>query len=115
MSYQPRIGEIVAGTGRTGKRYVGAFRQHIDIMPGWATLTVRQPGSIGGGPRVYVRTDSLTPLTGRLEGTIADEPVDCELCGEPEDDETGMFWDAIQKRTVVAHAQCGTDAGFNLA
>ncbi len=44
-----------------------------------------------------------------------DEKLDCELCGEPEDEETGEFWSPDLGRSVVAHSQCGEDAGLQLA
>lgn len=40
---------------------------------------------------------------------------ECGLCGEPQDGETGEFWDADRDESVVAHAQCGIDAGLPLA
>jgi hypothetical protein len=109
MSYEPEVGEVVTGVGRSGKPYVGAFRQHAPAgREGESTLTLRGPNysPFGGGARVFVRTDTLAPT---------DQPVNCELCGELEDDETGQFWDKIGQRTVVAHAQCGIDAGYDLA
>jgi hypothetical protein len=42
-------------------------------------------------------------------------PENCELCGEPLDAETGEFWDEAADDGVVAHAQCGIDAGLPLA
>lgn len=38
---------------------------------------------------------------------------DCEICGEPEDDETGMF--LRDGEVIVAHGQCGADFGLELA
>jgi len=102
-SYQPKIGEVVRGVGRSGKTYVGAYRRSSPLNAFDSVLTLE-----GRAGRVYVRTDSLEPIN-------PDEPIDCELCGEPVDDETGEFWDGIQERGVVAHAQCGEDAGFRLA
>lgn len=40
---------------------------------------------------------------------------ECELCGEPEDDEMGEFWDEKKNTSVIAHAQCGLDAHLHLA
>lgn len=40
---------------------------------------------------------------------------DCELCGEGPDNEMGFFIDDDRTETVWAHAQCGEDAGLNLA
>lgn len=40
---------------------------------------------------------------------------ECELCGEPEDDEMGEFWDETKQTSVIAHAQCGLDAHLPLA
>jgi hypothetical protein len=40
-------------------------------------------------------------------------PDGCELCGEPADAEMAEFWNG--ERGVVAHAQCGIDAGMELA
>lgn len=108
MSYEPQLGEIVRGAGaKSGKPYVGAFRRHSITTVGESTLSLQAGGGRAAG-RVFVRTDSLEPET-------PDNPLHCELCGEPEDDETGTFWDAIGQRNVVAHAQCGTDAGYDLA
>lgn len=107
MSYEPQLGEVVRGTGRSGKTYVGAFRQHSTTTAGESTLSLQAGGGRAAG-RVFVKTASLEPET-------PDNPLHCELCGEPEDEETGQFWDAVGQRTVVAHSQCGTDAGYTLA
>lgn len=48
---------------------------------------------------------------------------DCELCGEGfrlneqggYAEEVGEFWDHTRDRGVMAHADCGLDAGFELA
>ncbi len=40
---------------------------------------------------------------------------DCELCGEPADDDTGFFQDDDRTETVWAHSSCGEDAGLELA
>lgn len=42
-------------------------------------------------------------------------PNGCELCGEPADDEMGEFWQPEQENSVIAHAQCGIDAGLEIA
>jgi hypothetical protein len=107
VSYEPKLGEVVRGVGRSGKTYVGAFRQHSETTAGESTLSLQAGGGRAAG-RVFVRTDSLEPET-------PDNPLHCELCGEPEDEETGQFLDAIGQRTVVAHSQCGSDAGYVLA
>lgn len=107
MSYEPQLGEVVRAVGRSGKTYVGAFRQHSETTAGESTISLQAGGGRAAG-RVFVKTDSIEPET-------PDNPLHCELCGEPEDDETGQFWDAVGRRTVVAHAQCGVDAGYNLA
>lgn len=43
------------------------------------------------------------------------EEEDCDLCGFAVDDETGIFKDNLSEKMVVAHAQCGIDAGLELA
>lgn len=44
---------------------------------------------------------------------MRDEGEVCELCGEDADDDTGQF---IQDgKTIVAHGQCGIDAGLEFA
>lgn len=40
---------------------------------------------------------------------------ECELCGEGPDAEMGMFQDSDRTEQVWAHAQCGEDAGLDLA
>jgi hypothetical protein len=42
-------------------------------------------------------------------------PNGCGLCGEPADAEMGEFWQPEQNTSVVAHAQCGIDAGLEIA
>jgi hypothetical protein len=42
-------------------------------------------------------------------------PGGCGLCGEPADAEMGEFWNEAEQHGVVAHAQCGIDAGMELA
>jgi hypothetical protein len=40
----------------------------------------------------------------------------CQLCDEGPDDEMGLFIDRENENTTVwAHAQCGYDAGLELA
>jgi hypothetical protein len=39
----------------------------------------------------------------------------CQLCGEDPDAEMGEFWDETGGNSVIAHAQCGLDAGLPLA
>lgn len=41
----------------------------------------------------------------------------CMLCDEGNDPGEGLgeFWDAKQSRSIVAHEQCGIDAGLPLA
>lgn len=107
MSYEPQLGEVVRGIGRSGKPYVGAFRQHSETTVDESTLSLQAGGGRAAG-RVFVRTDSL-------EAESPDNPLHCELCGEAEDEETGTFWDAVGQRNVMAHAQCGIDAGYTLA
>lgn len=46
---------------------------------------------------------------------MATDAEECELCGEAADAEMGEFWDAGKDKSVVAHAQCGLDAGLPLA
>jgi hypothetical protein len=46
------------------------------------------------------------------------EEYECELCGEATDfmtDPAGEFWDKVNDKRVVAHAQCGLDAALDLA
>lgn len=47
---------------------------------------------------------------------MIDEPEDCELCGEPEEetDPLGHFLTG-DGDYVLAHGQCGEDAGLDLA
>lgn len=40
---------------------------------------------------------------------------ECEICGEPADDEMGEFWDYKKQDSVYAHAQCGLDANLPMA
>lgn len=40
---------------------------------------------------------------------------ECTLCGEGADAEMGIFWDKIKNESVWAHAQCGLDAGLDIA
>ena len=40
---------------------------------------------------------------------------ECDLCGEGVDAEMGEFWNMEQEESVYAHAQCGIDAGLDLA
>jgi hypothetical protein len=42
-------------------------------------------------------------------------PSCCQLCGEMADAEMGEFWDKSKEESVTAHAQCGIDAGLDLA
>jgi hypothetical protein len=46
-------------------------------------------------------------------------PDGCGLCGEPADAEMGEFWDPErnggQGGGVIAHGQCGLDAGMEMA
>jgi hypothetical protein len=46
------------------------------------------------------------------DGTIL---LDCQICGEPADEEMGEFWDHNSNDSVIAHGQCGLDAGFEMA
>lgn len=39
----------------------------------------------------------------------------CQLCDEDADNEMGLFFDRENQETVWAHAQCGYDAGMELA
>ena len=51
------------------------------------------------------------------------KPVECGLCGEEIEtdewgsyaEEAGEFWDESKGDSVLAHAQCGLDAGMGLA
>lgn len=47
-----------------------------------------------------------------MDGT---ELTECQLCGEPIDDEMGEFWDPAKEESVIAHGQCGIDAGLEMA
>lgn len=40
---------------------------------------------------------------------------ECELCGEGADAEMGIFWNRETNDGIWAHAQCGIDAGLDLA
>lgn len=42
-------------------------------------------------------------------------PEGCGVCGEPLDHETGEFWDEVNDRGVVAHAECGIGQGWRMA
>lgn len=46
-----------------------------------------------------------------------DDITECQLCGEPEEsgDPLGHFFDKDVQEMVLAHAQCGEDAGLDLA
>lgn len=48
-------------------------------------------------------------------GKTAPVLPECDLCGEPQDGEMGEFWDQDKEESVVAHAQCGLDAGLPMA
>lgn len=50
-----------------------------------------------------------------MHAGMLDDAKDCELCGEAPDFEMAEFWDKIKSEGVVAHAQCGLDAGLTLA
>lgn len=39
----------------------------------------------------------------------------CDLCDEMADDNMGEFYDPVKNCTFVAHAQCGLDAGLEIA
>lgn len=49
--------------------------------------------------------------------------MSCEICGEPirtdqfgdYAEETGEFWDEERGNSLIAHAQCGLDAGLDIA
>lgn len=53
------------------------------------------------------------------EGRVADGSLsqrDCDLCGEPLDEEIGEFYDPGNPDThVIAHAQCGLDHRLEIA
>jgi hypothetical protein len=62
----------------------------------------------------------------RTKGTKMNEyhqPTECEICEEELEidehdmylDEVGEFWDTTKNTGVLAHAQCGIDAGLPLA
>jgi hypothetical protein len=42
-------------------------------------------------------------------------PKGCGLCGERAGAEMGEFWQPDKNRGVIAHAQCGLDAGLEMA
>jgi hypothetical protein len=50
-----------------------------------------------------------------MDVSMLDDADDCKLCGEAPDFEMGEFWDKIKNESVIAHAQCGIDAGLTLA
>lgn len=57
---------------------------------------------------------------GRPEPVLWVDPdhPDCGICGEPADNEMGEFFTPDwpdDKPSVIAHAQCGIDAGLELA
>lgn len=58
------------------------------------------------GARIYSPTDGSQP---------SECPECCSLCGEAPDAEMGEFWNESTGESVVAHAQCGLDAGLRLA
>lgn len=68
----------------------------------------------------YEPSEYNQPETGALTDGMKG---DCDICGEPYDqtssrpsmNEVGEFWDPEKNDSVVAHAQCGIDAGLELA
>lgn len=68
---------------------------------------------------------NLTPPLLQPHRTNEDgETTECQICGEPADDEMGEFWVEPDPATpppgsdgysVIAHAQCGLDHGLETA
>lgn len=61
-------------------------------------------------------------LRGDLSEVLPPDVVQvCDVCEEPGtnrlggDDVLAEFWDPDEERSIVAHGQCGTDRGLELA
>lgn len=81
---------------------------------------VNYPGPIPPDAQPYVIAGYNDDEPDELDVFYADRREkangqECDICGEPADAEMGEFWDHNKDTSVVAHAQCGLDAGLELA